>query len=422
VGGFRKGRRTPPLGPRGSRPGREAWAVPCGSGQGRGLDALSPFPKVRLALARPAFLRRSRCVESRSPRRRGPRFGREPKLPSSPLVGSNQARTPDPHRLALLAAGAEAPTSRSPSQPRTEASLDPRTAGPSGEGRTLTPSNPFAASNQGKPRSSNRRTFRREGEPSHHPTRSRPRTRASSDPRTAGPSGEERTLTPSNPFATSNQGKPRSSNRRTFEQQGKPSCLPTRRRLRTAGEPADLPPPDLPHEGQALLASGPSRPCDRGEPRSLRRRTASKIETFCCAPFRMRSGRSLAVSASSRRSSGRGPFASSSRRKSWPKPESFGRDPAVPLQNRGDSQFLRDPASASPSRKARLAVRPLVRISRRLSPCRSSAFASSRRRSRHPRFRLPKIQPSFGGATESPSASAGVLPVRPLGVFPSGHD
>ena len=365
MGGFRKGRRTPPLGPRGSRPGREAWAVPCGSGQGRGLDALSPFPKVRLALARPAFLRRSRCVESRSPRRRGPRFGREPKLPSSPLVGSNQARTPDPHRLALLAAGAEAPTSRSPSQPRTEASLDPRTAGPSGEGRTLTPSNPFAASNQGKPRS---------------------------------------------------------SNRRTFEQQGKPSCLPTRRRLRTAGEPADLPPPDLPHEGQALLASGPSRPCDRGEPRSLRRRTASKIETFCCAPFRMRSGRSLAVSASSRRSSGRGPFASSSRRKSWPKPESFGRDPAVPLQNRGDSQFLRDPASASPSRKARLAVRPLVRISRRLSPCRSSAFASSRRRSRHPRFRLPKIQPSFGGATESPSASAGVLPVRPLGVFPSGHD
>jgi hypothetical protein len=99
VGGFRRAANAV-SGPRGSRPGREAWAVPCGSGQGRGLHALSPFPK-RPGRLRAPFASKSPADPGVSPSPAVPGFGREPELPSSPSVGSKRTRTPDPPRLAL---------------------------------------------------------------------------------------------------------------------------------------------------------------------------------------------------------------------------------------------------------------------------------------------------------------------------------
>jgi hypothetical protein len=97
-----KGDSTPPPVAVGPVQAVKAWAVPGGSGRGRGLHARSPFSEaVRCACARRAASKRKARLTAEAATLPSPgSSGAE--APIFPSVGSNRARTPDPPRLALL--------------------------------------------------------------------------------------------------------------------------------------------------------------------------------------------------------------------------------------------------------------------------------------------------------------------------------
>jgi len=281
-----------------------------------------PFPRFRSfqKSSRLLRLRRGRPDPGLSPFPAVPGFGRAPKRPSSPSVGSNRTRTPDPPRLALLSEKQASP----PGSPSRLARF----------GSEL----PFAALRHKDTAFESK------------PSRQRP-LRGLVSKRT--PSLRHRTFhrgassPASDPFATSSRSEPRSfaAGLGMRSEASPPSALRTLR-IEASSDPSAAGPPPRPKPRLRPVRIGPAE----------------------AVPLHLRPS----LGARALRSLG-----------GEPRPEpKLGQDPVGAFQKRGDSRFLPAPAWPRPSKPPLRAVLPVWPTSRRDLRC--SACASNRHRAKAP--------------------------------------
>ena len=295
--------RTPAFGPRRvpSRPG-EAWAVPCGSGQGRGPYALSPFRgstdrlraplrleeggvdarTVALALCRPRKVRRKPGLPSFPPR--SVRTGRErPIHPAWRSFGTGRSRSGKIAFRGSLAMQKRASHRLSPrgclddrkrtlDQRHPFRGLDPEQAPASCrrtaiEKASLLAATPSQSPDRSKLRPLNRRTFGRRANPTAW-TRLQPQDR--SEPRSSNCRTLHREANLPAPalrsFATRANPDPSAAGRYAGKRTSQPQPV---RSFRNRSEPRSLPPPDVRLRGEPLSLSPFAVSRNRSELRSL---------------------------------------------------------------------------------------------------------------------------------------------------------